>query len=58
MLGQEGEDAQMSGMFYTGFVSGGDPLLVGVMGRVPADWEESGNISPLSDTKADGEEAT
>ena len=46
MLGWEGEDAQMSGMFYTAFVSGGYPLLVGVMGHVPAYWEDSGNILP------------
>ena len=46
MLGREGEDAQMSGMFYTGFVSGGDPLRVGVVGHFLADWEDSGNISP------------
>ena len=46
MIVQEGEDAQMSGMFYTGFVSGGDPLRVGVVGHVPAYWEESGNILP------------
>ena len=46
MLGQEGADVQMSGMFYTGFVSGCDPLQIGVVGNVPADWEDSGNISP------------
>ena len=46
MLGREGAYAQMSGMFYTGFVSGCDPLRVGVVGHVPADWEDSRNISP------------
>ena len=46
MLGREGAYAQMSGMFYTSFVSGGDPLQIGVVGNVPADWEYSGNISP------------
>ena len=37
--------------------SGGSPLWVGVMGRVPADWEGSGRISPSGDTTTDGEDA-
>ena len=45
-LDGRGAYAQMSGMFYTGFVSGGDPLRVGVVGHFLADWEDSGNISP------------
>ena len=38
--------------------SGGDPLRFGVMGHVPTDWEDAGNISPLVDTAADGMYAT
>ena len=38
--------------------SDSDPLWIGVVGRVPADWDGAGRISPLSDTEIDGAEST